>query len=317
MTTPKLCLFTFVLAAGCVSTEPEDISVALTLDSENVRNLPVIASGETSLLGLDVPDSHGELAVRVTITGAASVRFRALTFQVDVDGQPLDVRMVRQRTPREPLQSGLTSSAIQDGDVLIFHYRARALNDLALPEGVPYGAGLSLSWDEDTLASIRETGTAVLDVADFVAAAVDTGSFALMPQPREVLEPDAVAGAQMRSAAELTSGLDVDVVDARVQVVYFGVDATIPGIGLALIDSPAVQIGGAPAGTVAPTDVLEVYSSDTPAASPATYDPAGTVALVGDVGGGKAVVTVELDYEPTDGTTGVTTDVIAYVADLP
>lgn len=302
---------------ACVSTPPEDISVSLALESEDLRNLPVIASGATSLLGLDVPDSHGELDARVTITGADSVTFRSLEFQVQVEGQALDVRMVRQRTPRGDLQGGLTASTIQDGDVLTFHFRARSLNDLVLPEGDGYAAQLALAWEEDTLASARETGTASLDVGDFVAAAFDTGSFALMASPREALEPDAVAGAQVRAAAEITSGLDVDIDAARVQVVYFGTDDVVPGIGLALIDSPAAQVGGAPATTVTPTDVLDVFTSDDPSAAPATYGPAGTVALVGEVTGGKAVVTVELDYTPSDGTAGVTTDVLAYVADVP
>lgn len=303
--------------AGCFSTAEDEISVSLELEAEEVRDLPVLASGATSLLGLDVPDSHGELAVRVNIEGASSVAFRGLELQVQVDGAPLEVRMVRQRTPREDLQAGLTATRIQDGDVLRFHVRARSLNDLALPQGVPYGADLALSWDEDTIETVRETGTAALQVSDFVAAAVDSGTFELLAQPREALEPDATEGAQFRAAAEVSSGLTVEVVAASARVVYFGPEAAVPGIGLALVDAPALQVGGAPAGAVAPDDVLDIYSSSAPAESPAPYTAGGTAAAVGSVASGKALVTLELDYEHTDGTPGVTTQALAFITDLP
>lgn len=305
------------LSSACFGTAADEISVTLELQAEDARDLPAIASGATSLLGLDVPDSHGELSARVTIDGASTVIVRSIEFQVQVDGEPLEVRMVRQRTPRGDLQGGLVGTVIQDGDILVFHYRARALNDLVLPQGMPYGIDLAISWEEDTIGATRETGTAGLRVDDFVAATVNTGSFALLDQPRSVDPPDTVAGAGFQSAAEVTSGLAVTVMDARVQIVYFGVGDELPALGLGLIDSPAAQVNGDPAGEVTPSDTLEIYSSTSPSDSPAPYAASGTVATTGDVTGGKAVVTIELDYEPTDGTAGVQTDLLTYVADIP
>jgi hypothetical protein len=54
------------LLGGCFSSpcDPEpDITVTLSPLSEDVRTLPVLASGGTTLLGTAVPDAHGDIRV--------------------------------------------------------------------------------------------------------------------------------------------------------------------------------------------------------------------------------------------------------------
>jgi hypothetical protein len=91
----------------------------------------------------------------------------------------------------------------------------------------------------------------------------------------------------------------------------------VPVLGLALIDQPALQIADVAASQVTPGDILDIYTSTTPTAPAAPNEPAGTAATTGDVSGGKALVTIEIDYTPTDGTAGLTTDALAYVVDVP
>jgi hypothetical protein len=304
-----------LLAFGCFSEEADSITVTLSQDGEEVRTLPVLASGAVSLLDVDVPDSHGSIDFGVHITGATEVELTSLGFAIEVDGAPLDVRITRQHVGDTNVATGPIPSTLHDGDVLTIDFRARQLDDIMLPEGVGYTAALDLGWREVTLETIRQADTASLEVVDTVAATVDAGSFALLSDPAAEVFAPAATGAEFSAAAEITSGLTVDIQAVRARTVYFGTDDTVPGIGLAIHDAVAHQVGGSNAVTVAPGATLDLYSSSDPDGSPAPSGVAGVSASVGDASGGKAVLTIEIDYEPTDGTPGVQTDVLVVATD--
>jgi hypothetical protein len=306
-----------LLVTGCISTEASRISVRLENTAQDVRDLPVIASGKTSLLGQDVPDSHGEITLVARVEGADHVLLSSLDFTVDIGGEALDLEIERTRIAGADAQTGLVSSTISDGDSIVIDFRAKQLAELVLPQGTPYLAHTTLAWQEDDIGAV-ESDTVALDTASQIAAAFDTGSFELRTdRPHEARAPETGAtNAEIRGSVEVTSGLTVDLRATRIRTTYFGV-STLPTLGLALVDSPAAQIAGASATQVAPTQVLDIYTSSNPTATPAPYAPAGTAAVTGDVSGGKALVTMEIDYEPSDGTGSVTTDVVAFVADVP
>ena len=309
-----VCIGLWVM--GCIPTS-SPIAVTLAAAPSQVRSLPILASGNTSLLGVDVPDSHAEIVATVHVRGADLVVFGGLAFQVDVASHGLDVDIQRERV-NDQSADGIVPAELREGDLVRVNVRARDLANIAQPEGAAYRAHVVLQWREDVAVG-GQTDQAAVDVDDNVAAAVNAGSFALVSeQPQLAAAPSTSAppAADIRASGHVVSGLDVDVSAARIKATYFGAGA-IPSLGLALVDQPAVQVAGAPAGTIAPSDVVDVYTSSAPTASPAPHAAAGSAAVTGDVGGGKALVTIELDYAPHDGTAGVTTDALAFVADLP
>ncbi|MDP2345655.1 MAG: hypothetical protein Q8O67_32225 [Deltaproteobacteria bacterium] len=316
-----------VCIAGVGSTsacfyEPDPITVTLEFSDEDFRDLPAIASGRTSLLGQSVPDSHGEVTALVHVANTDRVEFDELTaFTVQVNDAPLDLEVERVRVNDADAPNGnpLTPVTMSEGDLVIINFSAKQLAEIVQPQGADYVASAEVSWSEAD-AFGGQTGTAPLEVPAIIAATVNAGSFALVgDRPQEAIPPASLgAPAQMKASVEITSGLAVDVSAARVKITFIGLgDAVLPVLGLALIDQPALQIADVAAAQVTPSDILDIYTSTTPTAPAAPNEPAGTAATTGDVAGGKALVTIEIDYTPTDGTAGLTTDALAYVVDVP
>lgn len=303
---------------GCtVGDGQENIVVTLELTEENFRDLPVVSSGKTSLLGQDVADSHGTVAATVRIDGAEQLVLSGFELAIDVDGAPLEHELVRLRVNESDAGAAFTGTIIADGDVLRADFRATPLDALVQPQGAAYTAALDVSWREEGVFEAVETGVATLEVPSFIAASVNTTTFQLVAgEPQAASLALGATSAELRASVEVKNGLTVDVSGARMRATFFGVGA-LPALGLALVDQPALQIDDAAATNVAPAQVLDVYTSTSPTDDGAAEEPAGTAAATGDVSGGKALVTLELDYAPTDGTAGATTDVLSFVADVP
>lgn len=307
-----------VSLASCFSEPADEIHVSLSLAEQDFRSLPVIASGATSLLLTDAPDSHGVIEARVDIEGASEVDFAGLRLVVNVNGAPLDVRIVRQHVGAQDLQAGLTASVLHDGDVVAVEFRARALTQVLQPAGAGYTTRLEVDWREHSLEHLREASTADLDTSEVIATPVNATTFAPRATPAPSAPAPGSTTATFAVAAEVTSGLDVTVQAVRGKITYLGTDDLVPGLALALFSSGvASEVSGQHVGTVGPGDVLELFSSPNAAASPAPRAAAGTAASAGAVAGGKAIIAVEIDYDIDDGTPGVSTDLLYFVADVP
>lgn len=302
--------------------EPCPIVVTFEQGEEEFRDLPTLASGRTQLLGQDVPDSHADVSGIVHIECADHVLVDAISFGARVNDADLDIEIERSRNNDVDFDHGNPIGlAVFEGDIIRVHFRARALTEILQPQGAAYSAIYELQWSEDVpLFEAAQTGSARLETDAVVAAAVNTGSFAIDDTaPRSASLPVAATAAQLRASAKITSGLTVDVNDVRMSAVFFGVadlPPALPALGLALVDDPAVQVAGAAATQVAPSDVVDIFTSPDASAEPAVEGASGTAAATGDVSGGKAVVTIEIDYTPSDGTAGLTTDALAFVVDV-
>jgi hypothetical protein len=305
------------LLAGCLSfggdCDPEpDITVALVADSEDVRALPVLASGKMSLLGINVPDAHGDERVSLRMTNASSVEVTGVRFEERVDGSPKTLELLAQEHNGQKLVEG---GSVVDKGQLRFAWRAKNLTELRLPEAKPHTGRITLNWKYEGCRT--QTGVATLDMPGYVKAVVSTGNLRLVSA--EASRPDTLKGAQVKMAVRSSVGdAVVNLKDAKFTVTYFG-DGFVPGTGLGLVTSGqvALQSGGTARTRVGVDETLDVFTSREPSASPATYEAAGTAVTVGSISGGKALVTLTLTSEKQS-TPGVPQlDTVTELVDLP
>jgi hypothetical protein len=150
-----------------------------------------------------------------------------------------------------------------------------------------------------------------------VKSVVSTGNLRLVSA--EAATPDLLKGAQVKLA--LQSGVGdtvVDLKDANLTVTYFG-DGLIPGIGLGRVgpSQVALQSGGEARSQLAVGETLDVFTSQEPAASPATYEASGLAASIGSVSGGKALVTLTVSSAKQSMPGVPALDTITELVDLP
>ncbi|HEX8820929.1 MAG TPA: hypothetical protein VF794_13460 [Archangium sp.] len=305
------------LMTGCFSfgdCDPEpDITVTLEPASEDVRSLPVLASGKLSLLGINVPDAHGDERARLKMTNASSVDVTSLRFEELVDGSPRSIELLAQQHNGQKLDAG---GVVTDKGQLRFAWRAKNLAELRLPEAKPHTGRITLNWKYEGCRT--QTGVATLDIPGYVKAVVSTGNLRLVSA--EASRPDVVKGAQVKMALQSSVGdAVVNLKDASFTVTYFGADGLVPGTGLGLV-SPAqvaLQSGGAARTQIAVGETLDVFTSREPARSPAIYEPAGTAATIGNVNGGKALITLNVSSEKQSMPGVRQVDTVSELVDVP
>lgn len=277
-----------------------------------------LESGASQLLGIDLADSHAHLAVRWIIDGVADVEITSMGIELEIDGEPVDVTVERQMKDDDDLEIGDT---LWSEERIRYYLRVPGLANLQQPVGARFAATFTLGWRRTFSGCPEQTGTETFSVEGVIAPVVDAASFALVPEPpATAAEPSATDGAQLQIAAEITSGLTVTVEDVRGMITYFGEEGVTvtptTGIALLALSDLATQIDGEHAGVIGPGEILEIYTSSDPEASPAPLGPASTATTLGSVAEGRAVIVLEVDYEPGDGRPGIQTDVVAAVVDL-
>lgn len=304
-----------MMASGCFygDCEPEpDITVTLEPASEDVRSLPVLASGKLSLLGLQVPDSHGDVKATLRMTNASSVSVTGVRYEELVDGSPRSIELLAQQHNGASLQEG---GWVVDQGQLRFAWRSKNLTELRLPAAKAHTGRVTLNWEHQGCRT--QTGVATLDIPGYVKAVVSTGNLRLVSA--ESAAPDTVKGAKLKMAVESAVGdAVVNLKDAKFTVTYFG-GGFLPGTGLGLVGpgQVALQSGGTARSQVAVGEKLEVFTSREPGASPALYEPAGAVASVGSVSGGKALVTLTLASEKQSQPGVTLVDTLSELVDVP
>ncbi|AKI99733.1 hypothetical protein ATI61_10970 [Archangium gephyra] len=304
------------LVSGCFyggDCDPEpDITVKLEAASEDVRSLPVLASGKLSLLGLNVPDAHGDVKVNLRMTNASSVDVTGLRFEEVVDGTPRTLEVLAQQHNGSTVNNG---GSVVDKGQLRFAWRAKNLSELRLPAAKAHTGRVTLNWKYEGCRT--QTGSATLDVPGFVKAVVSTGNLRLVSA--EAAAPDLVKGAKVKMAVESAVGdAVVNLKDAKFTVTYFG-DGLIPGVGLGLVQASQVALrsGGTARTQVAVGETLEVFTSQEPGASSPVFEPSGLAAAVGSISGGKALVTLNLTSEKQSQPGVPVVDTVTELVDLP
>jgi hypothetical protein len=304
------------LLSGCFyvgDCDPEpDITVKLEAASEDVRSLPVLASGKTSLLGINVPDAHGDVKVNLRMTNASSVDVADLRFEEVVDGTPRTLELLAQQHNGAAVNKG---GSVVDQGQLRFAWRAKNLAELRLPAAKTHTGRVTLNWKYEGCRT--QTGVATVDIPGYVKAVVSTGNLSLVSA--EATAPDLVKGARVKMVVQSAVGDEVvDLKDAKLTVTYFGA-GLIPGIGLGLVQSSnlALQSGGTARTRLAVGETLDVFTSQEPAASPAVYETAGLAAAVGSINGGKALVTLNLTSSKASQPGVPVVDTVTELVDLP
>lgn len=302
------------LSGGCFSSydcEPEpDISVQLEKVSEDVRSLPVLSSGKTHLLGIDVPDHHGDARVRLKMTNATSVELRSIAFEQSVDGTVKDIRLVSQQLNDKDVKDG--DPGLQDR-TLEFQWRIRALADYVLTAATAHKSRVTVNWRY--FGCRAQEGVATLEVEGTVKAAFAAENLQLVSA--EAFAPSAVNGAKAKVTVKSAVGDGlINLSNAKLQVTYFGEGLT-PSIGFALLgaDHLALQSGGTARASISATEHLEVYSSRNPGSNGAAYDFNGTAANVSTGGGQKALVTLSLSSSKSTQATTTQVDTLNALVD--
>lgn len=311
-----LLVVTATIVPGCTTCDPETVhaTVELSLADEEVRTLPILASGATRVAGQEIADSHGRLEVDVNVThrNISRVEVDDLTLEVSVNGTvvPVEVTNVGGGSDWEQADDGSWSGEAPDGSTLTVHWvvdREQAdVADMVLPKGAPYQATVDFAWSYEGC-SIRAHGSVHRSFDDHVQASVDAQTFRTVDRRAEW---DAT-GAGFNATYRTTSGLVVTVEDVQALAVFHAADAT-PGVGLVTFEEVAWNVSGDPGNTVTPEDRLHVHSAE--AADPGGgYAASGTVTpptLMGQPG--LMVLSVTIRYRPDDPTASAETDSFVY-----
>ncbi len=309
---------TFVLvgSTGCGQpcTPEPDITVTLAKDVEDVRALPVLSSGKLSLLGVDVPDIHGDVSVSMQVSGADTLTVDALTFAQQVAGQPKDIELVRVQRNDAEFTNG---DQAQSGSKFRFRWRIQKLAEYALVEGAAAVSNITMNW---RFAGCRnQTGTATLDVAETVRSVNTLKNLVL--KAAEAGRLDLARGAKAKMTVTSNSANDVlqGISEEKLQVTFFS-EGLPPLIVLGRADASkiAMQLAGVPRNQLQPGEFLDIFTSSNASVGMAPYDHAGEAAsATALVGGGKALVKLEVTSEKASSTMGPQKDVIYSLVDVP
>jgi hypothetical protein len=347
MTAFRALTFAFLLLlaslAGCTDgcapvTVPTQ--VALGLVDEEVRTLPILASGATRIAGQDVPDAHGRVEMRLDVThhglDNASLAFEDITvtgftLRIAVDGEQVPIEIVKM------------DADWRNGGLVVVWWTvdfdpARDPLALALPEGREYTATIDFDWSHrDCYATASGHRTETFN--DFVQASVNARTFEAAGAPSIEQGADGVG---LKASYRVKSGLNATIRSVEARAVRFGppaVDATVNTSTNGSLDAAptSAQITGAIGGDVGvraaplaiglvtfPQLATFVQGNRTTSATPAApmqvasvgadgqYARSGAM-LPGAFPAGPAVyvLTVRITYAPDDATLGTITDVFA------
>jgi hypothetical protein len=301
--------------AGC-NCYPQRIDATVTgvASSQEARSLPIIASGGTRLLGIDVPDSHGLFSVRLELDNANITRFEIsglrLTGSVDGATAPLRITNADGLGRWGSRDDGRTwYGEGQDGSTFDVHWtldrdRLSRVTDLNLREGAPYALQLEFSWLYESCAE-KAAGTVRIPVTGVVAASVNAQNFESKATP---MIEESLTGVGLKADFTPKSGLSVKMAGAQAVAAVLPASGAIP-LGVYGFTSLGWTVDGASKDVVAPGQTLRVQSKG----ATGLYAASGQKAPPGlDAEGGLVVLIVRLEYTVVDGTPGATTDVFAF-----
>jgi hypothetical protein len=287
-------------ACGAPCKDP-DVTVVLTPELEDVRSLPILVSGKTQLPGLilDVPDSHGEIKIKVALTNAKAVTVTAMDYGTTVAGADKPVQINARRKGASDFGA---LGEVSTGDVLGYHWRTKEFTDLALPVAAAHVGKPSVAWKFQGCRV--QTGTATVDVPGTIKAASSAKNFKLVGV--EAIQPNPAKGVKVRMRLKSAVGEDVNSIgNYQYAITYFGEPGGF-GVGYLKSENIAHQANGEPRSGISATETLEVYSSPTPQQQNAPYDFAGQSAITGLLSPRKGLLTLTLSSTAASASAPVT-----------
>lgn len=311
--TATLSAVALLTACGPDCTDP-DVKVTLSASTEDVRALPVIPSGKLRLLDLDVPESHGRIEVKLAIEGADSVSIDSLEFTETINGTAKELE--RTRTQLNDADFADTDVA-SSGDALRFFWRTTQLGDLGLTEGQPHAAKVTVNWRKSGCRT--QTGAAELEIPGVIRTPNTQKNFVLQTAEAGRLQTIGGIQAKLSLKSNVPNDMLQNITNPNYTVTFFS-QGLPPIIGYGFADKTKVsrQVGGVPKGTLSAAETLDVFTSTNPSIGNAPYEHSGVAAATQAlVGGGRAVVTLRIDAERANSTTGAFTEVINVLVDVP
>ncbi|MGB1586892.1 MAG: hypothetical protein ACPHID_07605 [Thermoplasmatota archaeon] len=278
-----------VALSGCTCMgEAIDMDVTLSLDREEVRSLPILASGAMSVTGLDIPDSHGKFTWDVDFDDhrVSQVDVHGLWLEIEVAGRtvPVDITHV------EGLAGGGSGQDLHgrltDGKPLQLWW-AVDRNQIDIPAGTSYEATLRFSWSIAGC-TYQASGDTTARHADQIQDSLVTTTFAAVDSAVSK------TGATVSFSADLRvkSGVHTELDEARAVAIWHG-----PVPAATVWTSTTMQVNNLPLRDAGPGDEVRI----TGPARATTADSGGTWLLV---------VWVDHDVE---GASGVEKDLLAFV----
>lgn len=301
--------------AGCgPQCEPEpDISVTLTPEAEEVRSLPVLTSGKVKLLDVDVPDAHGDVKVKLAVDGVDSVTVDSLVFEQQVAGQTKQVDLLRTQHGDDEFE---VATQAESGSVFRFVWRVKNLAEYLLPEGGAHTSKVKLGWGFRGCRT--QGGEATVDVAGTVKSPSTPRNFELVSAEAGRFLAAQGPKARVSLKSKLTNQTLTGIANEKFTVTFFS-EGLPPIIAYGTADAAqiALRVNGAPGSQLPPSGTLEAFTSTNASAGSAMWENAGVGASSAAlIGGGKAVVKLEIESENPN-TQIRSTDTVVTLVDVP
>jgi hypothetical protein len=254
-------LATLTLSGCGVSCEPTSIAmdVKLALTSEQTRTLPILASGKTSVAGVEIPDSHGVLDWDVSFTDdrVNVVDVQDLRLEISIMGNSVPVQIVK--------VEGMDSSRLYDRDHVriwwtVDPHRATPV-ERALHEGDSYQAKIRFHWSLD---GCQYSGDGIAEAVNpgFVQPSVITTTF----NPTSGAVSTSGANASYEAHASIKNGISTTI--QKVTAVALGL-GDVPGT--VLWTQSTVTVNGLPVSSAAPGDDVGFSGSPLPTSGAAPW----------------------------------------------
>ncbi len=295
----RLWLLPLLLAAalaGCCEPIPVDMTVELELVREEVRTLPILASGATSIGAIEVPDSHGRLEWKASFTSQqpSAVHVTGLEIAVEVAGQPLPIQIVRLEGLSGLSKAGDTFSGdIGNGERIVAWWtidmQRTDADELVLPAGAPYQASIEFAWSLDGC-TYSGGGEASHSFQDHIIDSVASTTF--RAQSHSITSGNTV-GFDVRLG--IKNGADTSIEDVTAVAVWLGY---VPQV--ATWSDPTVTVNGLPpTGTAGPGDTIRIQGAPTPTSAATSGD-------------GRWMLLLVVDHD-LDRTQGISQDLLGFV----
>lgn len=225
--------------ASCETT-PVFMEVQLTLTAEQVRSLPMLASGKTGLAGVDVPDSHGVLDWDVSFTDSRidMVDVGDLQLEIAISGTSIPVKILK--------VEGVDYGRLYDGDHIRIWWTVDPNHatplERSLHEGDSYQAKIKFPW---YLSGCVYSGNGVAEevTPGFIQPSVITTTF----NPVSGVVSKSGANASYEAHASIKNGISTTIQGVTAIAVGLG---DLPGT--VLWTSSSVTVNGLPGAVAAP-----------------------------------------------------------------
>jgi hypothetical protein len=303
----SVCLIVLpAVAAGCLAecfVKHDPTELVIDAAAEEVRTLPVIDSGHTSIAGIQIPDSHGLFRYNLTLSKTVPrADVTRLTLAVQVAGHDVPLKITRIDSGVSTWQSvgGGWQGAIRNGSALAIWWTvdrslATSPTELMLTEGASYQQRLQFHWEAPPCTT-DAAGDVDSSSTGFVRASLVTTTFAKSANP--TIRHGAAMG--FSATYHVTNGITAVLDRTRATIVYLPAGPGAPGV--AYFSDLAATVDGQAATQVAPGKTLTLASkADLPLL------PAGTLASHG-----LYILLVEVTEHPSDATAGNRVDLLGH-----